>query len=154
MHQIKIYRFILAVWVGLLAGSSVVSALEIEPGVGAGLLYTDNAALASDNEEDDLILVGYAGVDVNEDGGRFRVSATADVIHLKYTENSFSDQTYPSLRANAGWEQITDRLDWQVENFLTQQSVDSVGGRTPDLSLIHISEPTRLRRKSRMPSSA
>jgi len=132
MHQIKTCQWRLVVLGSMLAGHSVVSALEIEPGVGAGLLYTDNATLAPDNEEDDLILVGYAGVNVNEDSGPFRVSASADVTHLKYTENSFGDKTYPGLRAIAGWEQITDHLDWKVQNFFTQQRLDSVDGVTPD----------------------
>ena len=46
----------LIVLAGLLVGSPVVTALEIIPGVGAGLLYTDNARLSADDEEDDLIL--------------------------------------------------------------------------------------------------
>ena len=39
---------------------------------------------------------------------------------------------YPSLRASAGWEQIRGHLDWNVQNFFTQQSVNSVDGVTPD----------------------
>ena len=35
-----------------------------------------------------------------------------------------------------------------------QSLLDAVSRNLNDLSLIHISEPTRLRRKSRMPSSA
>jgi predicted porin len=115
----------------LLTGHSLVSALEIEPGVGAGLLYTDNAALAPDNEEDDLVVVGYAGVNINEDGGPLRMNAAAEVIHLNYTNNTFGNKTYPSLRATAGWEQIRGRLDWKVQNYFTQRRTDAVSGVTP-----------------------
>ena len=132
MHQIKTCRLRLAVLVSLLAGHSLVSALEVEPGVGAGLLYTDNARLAPDNEEDDLVVVGYVGANITEEGGPLRINASAEVIHLNYTDNTFSDKTYPSLRATAGWEQIKGHLDWNVQNFFTQQTVDSVDGVTPD----------------------
>lgn len=46
----------------LLAGtiicSSAVFALDIEPGVGVGLQYTDNAALTADDEDSDWIAIG------------------------------------------------------------------------------------------------
>jgi len=116
---------------GLLGGGSVVSALEIEPSVGAGMLYTNNAALASSNEEDDLIMVGYAGVSVTEDEGSLSMDVLADVNYLTYTDNTFGDQTYPSLRATAGWEQIRGRLDWRVQNYFTQRRTNADGGVTP-----------------------
>jgi len=132
MHQIEKTGWLrLAVMASLLTGHSVVSALEIEPGVGAGLLYTDNAALAPDNEKDDLIVVGYAGVNITEDDGPLSINASADVIHLNYTDNTFGDKTYPSLRASAVWEQIRDRLDWTVQNYFTQRRTNAVAGVTP-----------------------
>jgi hypothetical protein len=117
---------------GLLVGSPALTALEIEPGVGVGLLYTDNARLSADDEEDDLIVVGYAGARIDENSGPFRVNAEAELIHLHYTRNSFSNQNYPGLRLTAGWEQIRDRLDWQVQNYFTQRRGDSLAGTTPD----------------------
>ena len=117
---------------GLLLGSSQLSALEIEPGVGAGLLYTDNAKLTADNEDDDLVVVGYAGVRIDKNNGPFRLNAEAELIHLNYTSGSFGNQTYPGLRTTAGWEQIQGRLDWRASNFFTQREADSLEGRTPD----------------------
>jgi len=115
----------------LFTGHSTVSALEIEPGVGAGLLYTDNAALVPNNKDDDLVMVGYAGINITEDGGPLSIDASADVIYLNYTNNTFGDQTYPSLRAIAVWEQIRDRLDWKMQNYFTQRRTNAVAGVTP-----------------------
>ena len=56
MQQQRISQSGLIVLAGLLTGSPVVAALEIEPGAGVGLLYTDNARLTADDEEDDLAL--------------------------------------------------------------------------------------------------
>ena len=116
----------------LLVGSPVVIALEIEPGVGAGLLYTDNARLTADDEEDDLIVVGYIGARINENSGPLRLDAEADLIHLHYTRDTFSNQNYPGLRLTGGYEQIRDRLDWQVQNFFSQRLNDTDVGTTPD----------------------
>lgn len=124
----------LLTWVllpGLIAGTSIVSALEIEPGIGGGLLYTDNARLAGDNEVDDTIVVGYAGVSIKEDRGAFSADVIADALHLNYIDDTFSDQTYPQLQARANWDQVRDRLGWSVQNYLTQTRIDSLDGVTP-----------------------
>ena len=123
---------VLIIWSGLLVGSPMVMALEIEPGVGVGLLYTDNARLSADDEEDDLIVVGYVGAKIDENTGPYRLNAEAELIHLNYTSNTFSNKTYPSLRLTGGWEQIRDRLDWQVQNYFTQRLNRSTEGTTPD----------------------
>ena len=116
----------------LLVGSPLVTALEIVPGVGTGLLYTDNARLSADNEEDDLIVVGYVGAKTDENSGAFRLNAEADLIHLHYTKDTFSDEDYPGLRLTGGYEQIRDRLDWKVRDYFTQTLVDSDDGAAPD----------------------
>ena len=115
-----------------LVSSPVVIALEIVPGVGTGLLYTDNARLSANDEENDLIVVGYVGAKINENSGAFRLNAEAELIHLHYTKGTFSNQDYPGLSLTGGYEQIRDRLDWQVQNFFTQTLVDSDDGVTPD----------------------
>ena len=116
----------------LLAGSPVVIALEIVPSVGTGLLYTDNARLSANDEEKDLIVVGYVGAKIDENSGAFRLNAEADLIHLHYTRDTFGDQDYPGLRLTGGYEQVRDRLEWQVQNFFSQQLNDTDEGKTPD----------------------
>ena len=51
---------------------------------------------------------------------------------------------------------VTEPGEWRVLQMLEswQDNLDATIEIRQDLSLIHISEPTRLRRKSRMPSSA
>ena len=122
----------LIVLAGLLVGSPVVIALEIEPGVGVGLLHTDNARLTADDEEDDLIVVGYVGAKIDENSGPLRLNAEAELIYLDYTKGTYNDQNFPGLRLTGGYEQIRDRLDWQVQDYFTQTLVDSDDGANPD----------------------
>jgi hypothetical protein len=121
----------LALFAGLLAGNPVVFALEIEPGIGAGLLYTDNAKLEAKNEDDDLVVVGYLGAKISEGEGPFLFNASTSLIYTNYTENTFSDQYYVNLAALAEWGMIRDRLDWRAEDFYTQQRVNSLDADTP-----------------------
>ena len=120
----------------LLAGtiicSSAVFALDIEPGVGVGMEYTDNAALTPANEQSDLIAIGYVGARIEESSGPLQADVTTSLNHHHYTQNTFSNQNYFNLGATAGWEMVRDRLDWQLQNFFTQRSVNSVGSDTPD----------------------
>ena len=128
----KISQIRLALLTSLLVGSSSVSALEIEPGIGAGLLYTDNAALTADNEDDDLVVVGYLGLEINESNGPFRANVSTSMIYENYTSNTFSDQYNGNLAATAGWEMIRDRLDWNLRNHYSQQQRNSLDADTPD----------------------
>lgn len=131
MHQVKTSLSKLALLTGLLAGSSVISALEIKPGVGVGLAYTNNAKLEADNEDDDLIVSGYVGAMLKERTAAFHADATASLIYKKYTSNSFGEQYYPRLEATAGWEMIRHRIDWQAADFFSQQKEESLDAETP-----------------------
>ncbi len=111
---------------------SPVFALDIEPGVGVGLEYTDNAALTADDEDSDWIEVGYVGVKIEESSGPLQARATASLNYQNYTQNTFSDKYYFNLRAIAGWDMIKDRVDWQLQNYFTQRPVDSTEPDTPD----------------------
>ena len=96
------------------------------------MLYTDNARLTAVDEEDDLLVVGYVGAKIDEHSGPLRLNAETELIHLNYTRNTYSDQNYPGLRLTGGYEQIRDRLDWQVQDYFTQTLEDSDDGATPD----------------------
>jgi hypothetical protein len=132
MHQVKISLSKLAFLTGLLAGSPVVSALEIEPGIGAGMAYTDNAKLTADNEDNDVIAAGYVGATIKERSAFFHADVAASLAYRNYTSNSFGEQYYPRLEATAGWEMIKHRIDWQAQNFLSQQKDRSLDAETPD----------------------
>ncbi len=85
-------------------------ALEFEPGIGGGLGYTDNIRLTSDNQEDELIAVGYVGARLEHDSGPIQADALASLNHVRYTKDTFPDQRYFNLRATADWEMVENRI--------------------------------------------
>ncbi len=121
-----------ALLTGVIFCSFTAFALDLEPGVGAGLEYSDNAALSSDDEQSDWIAVGYVGASIEADSGPLQVRATTALNYQNYTGNTFSDKYYFNLGATAGWDMIKDRVDWQLQNYFTQRLVNSVDPDTPD----------------------
>lgn len=117
---------------GVSIGTSCVWALNFEPGVGAGLQFTDNAALTADAEDSDWIAIGYVGARIEQNSGPLRANATTSINHQHYTQNTFSDKTYFNLGATADWAMVKNRLNWQLQNFFTQRPVDSTDPDTPD----------------------
>jgi hypothetical protein len=112
--------------------SPVASALNLETGAGFGMGYTDNAALTSTDEEDDWIAEAAVGAAIIQESGALTARADASFSHQKYLNDTYGDQDYLNLSAVAGWEQIRDRLTWNVRNYFTQTPIDSLNPDTPD----------------------
>ena len=83
-----------------------VNALEFEPGVGLGVEYTDNVRLTPDEIEpiDEVITVGYVGVGFAENEGPLQYSASTSLNKQRYAQDTFADQQYFNLSANANWQ--------------------------------------------------
>ncbi len=116
----------------LLFSYSTASALQVNGVVGADLTYTDNAALVSSNENDDLITTVRIGGTVSENSGPLTGSASASLSRLNYLDNTFDNQTYPNLNANADWVQVENFLKWSVRDYYSQASIDTLVSNTPD----------------------
>lgn len=101
------------------------------PAVGGGMQYTDNARLTPTMEVDDWIATGYLTAGLARDEGALQANASATIFSEKYLNDSYGDQDDLNINAVATWEQIPGRLVWQVDDYFTQTSVDSLGERTP-----------------------
>jgi len=112
--------------VGISSLCPVAHALEFEPSVGAGFAYTDNADLVHENEEDDIVGIGYLGATLSEDSGPLRFDVNSAVTYQKYLDDTVGDQTYFNLDSSAEWEQVRGRLYWDASNFFTQRKIDSL----------------------------
>ncbi len=115
---------------GLYSGTTC--ALIIEPGVGVGVEYTDNATLVSVDEQEDTIVTTYVGANVSHDAGTVKSDLSATFNKHNYLQDSFDDQRYLKLIATADWEMIQDRLFWNVRDQFYQRPVIATGSITPD----------------------
>jgi hypothetical protein len=118
----------------MLAGLALylpVALAVFEPGIGIGMEYTDNVRLTPNNEDDELIVLGYAGASLDEQSGPWRANGAASFTYENYTDNTFSDQHYFDLNATAGWEAVPDRVDVIVRDFFTQRLKNSLDRSTP-----------------------
>ena len=115
----------------LLSLSPVASALEIEPFVGAGVRFTDNAKLTEKNEDSDQILNGLVGAKITENDGPVRANANTSLSYENYLDNTYGDKYWFNLSATAGWEMIRDRVDWGVRDYFTQSQINNLDSDTP-----------------------
>jgi hypothetical protein len=121
-----------AVFAGLFFFSSIATAADVETGVGLGMEYSDNAALAADNEVQDLIVIAGVGAKIDAGSGPFRLNANTTLRYQHYTQDTFRDQQYFNLGATVGWEMLKGRVDWEAQDFFSQRSINAVNADTPD----------------------
>lgn len=112
--------------------SKVFAAVEFEPGVGAGVEYTNNATLVPDNEVDDLIALTYVGAIISESEGTLKYDASTSFNKNNYTQGTYEDQRYFNLGATADWEMIKNRFNWTLTEKYSQIPVLSLNSNTPN----------------------
>lgn len=115
----------------LLAASSTAFALQADGDVGIDSRYSDNAVFTPSNTKDDLITTASIGGSVSEDQGSLTGRASASLRNLYYLDNTFDDQTYLDINANADWEQVSNVLRWSVSDYYNQYSIDNLAADTP-----------------------
>ncbi|MBK8163205.1 MAG: hypothetical protein IPK65_08680 [Gammaproteobacteria bacterium] len=116
---------------GMYCYAPISYALVVEPGFGAGMEYTDNAALTPDDEHQDLIGIGYISAKVQETTGSVIGTASTALTYNHYTQNTFDDEYNFDLSASGTWEMLRDRFIWQLQDYFTQRPINSLGPNTP-----------------------
>lgn len=119
-------------FVATLLCSFTASATDISTNASVGLRYTDNAGLTSDNEINETIVTTSVGAAINTGGGPFKFNAKASALYEHYSKDTFADQQVYTLGMTAGWVTFKNRLDWTLEDYFTQQSIDSLSPDVPD----------------------
>ena len=128
--QQMVYRTI--VFTGLLFSPVAGLTLEFQPGVGAGLEYTDNARLSPDETVDDLVAASYVGARIFESDGSLKYDANAGLNKNNYTKGTFENQRYFNLAARADWEMIKDSFNWFLSDNYSQLPIRSINANNPD----------------------
>ncbi len=130
-HERRRY-YLCLVFAGLYLSCKMVVALEFQPGIGAGVEYTDNAELAPDNQVYDLITIGYVGARISENEGPLTYSALTSFNNQSYTQDTYPDQHYFNLAGRADWVMIKDRFNWFLSNRFSQRTFNTFAANTPD----------------------
>ncbi len=128
--------FFRSVLIGLCVVSNLAFAIKIEPGVGVGVEYTDNAKLTADNDSgnrvSDAIAIGYVGLNFVEKEGNIQYDVNAALSKQIYLDDSFADQQYFNLGASANWEVLRNRFNWFVRDRFNQRPIQELTSNTPD----------------------
>ncbi len=107
-------------------------ALKVEPGVGAGVEYTDNVRLTSNNKQSDTIGVAYVGANIEQKSGALRANANTTLNYQHYSQNTFSDQHYFNLNGLMDWEMVKNQFHLLLRDNFSQRTVNSLGTNVPN----------------------
>lgn len=131
MIHVKIKAAVLALPVMMVGVSPSLYALQGGGKVDLGLLYTDNATLASTDEVEDIISRFKVTGVLSETSGPLTGDAKVVVRRLDYLDDSFDSQTYLEIDSGAIWQQIPNRLVWQMNDHYEQALLNNLNGVTP-----------------------
>lgn len=116
---------------GLLLTAAPVFAFQLDYGASLGGRYTDNVGLVDTRERADWILMADVGANLKQKSGKLDTDISTTLSYQDYLRNNFSNQFYFDLGARTSWQVIGRNLVWNIENYFTQQKVDSVDAVTP-----------------------
>lgn len=116
----------------ILICSFTASAAELSTSASIGVRHTDNAALSAADEINESILTSSVGAAIGAGSGPVRVNASTSFTREHYIHETFADQDSFNLSMVAGWEMLRGRVDWKLEDYFTQQSINSLNPDTPD----------------------
>jgi hypothetical protein len=116
---------------GLCLGSQSVMGLEIQPGIGVGATYTDNARLEPEDKVSDTIATTYVGANMKEQDGSLLYDLTASLRKENYLQDTYSDQRYLNLIGKAEWEAMRDRMNVYARDNFFQSPLRSEDADTP-----------------------
>ncbi len=106
-------------------------AMELRANIGLDSEYTTDAALQTLGEQDDIIKTVNLGLGLTQQGRNSALAVNAGLRALHYTRDSFADRQYLNMTANANWETVKNRLDWQLQNRFTQQRINALDPDVP-----------------------
>lgn len=127
-RSLHVFRALAALLLVIPAGASALSGGLTAR---AGALYTDNLALTEDDEIEEWVGIGAAGLWVDHDSPALRAEAVAELEYRDYGDDRFSDETLFSMDAVGEGIIVRERLSWWVEDYFRQAAIDPLAPPTP-----------------------
>lgn len=118
--EIDFCRRYLAPAVALLVVPVSAFAIQGDYTVGIEAEYSDNIGLSETNAESDTALSIFGGFLVEHESANLDADVRSLLEFKNYTNNTFSNETLGSLRANLNWKPYPGRFHWRLEDYFTQ----------------------------------
>jgi hypothetical protein len=127
----------------LLAGFAVQAEWEITPGIGLGVVYSDNVFLDPDDlAREDTVTEVIPGIAISYAGPRVDLNLDYRMLNYFYAEDSDLDNTYHQLDSNATAELVREAVFLDAGAVVRQQIIDPAGpiGGTPAIGSSNITD--------------
>lgn len=132
MFRIRPGHGTLIIFAGIFFTDASARVMDIKSSASLDMQYTDNATKVAANKAGEMILTARAGARIDADTGPFQLDMDTSLQSIDYRNETYDNQQYFNLNATADWTMLKNRLDWKLQDFFTQQSIDSLNPDRPD----------------------
>lgn len=116
--------------IALLAPSTA-QAVRIDYELGLSALHSDNIGLSESNRVSDTVLSPQLRFAAEQNGSTLQLSLDGDLQYPIYLDNTFSSELQGELAGRGNWTLLPERIDFEVTNSLSRQSVNALENYTP-----------------------
>lgn len=107
------------------------NAFDVDYEVGVAAQRSDNIALRDRDEVGDTVVSPRLWFTAEQAGSRVQVSAQGNVGYNHYVNGTFDDQVRGNFTGRLNWSVIPQRLDFLVQDYLSQQPISQFAAFTP-----------------------
>ena len=112
--------------------SNTCDATEFDYSYGAKVEYSDNVALTTTDKQADTIASALAGMSLAEETSTIDADIRVMFKHDTYLNDTYTDQNWGYLSGDLIWTIRPRTFFWTIEEYFSQQEIDSLEPDTPD----------------------
>lgn len=107
-------------------------AAELDYRLDFAVSHNSNITLSEDDPVSETTLSPGVSFELTQSGTSVEMIARGDFRYLSYTGDTFDDEVRGRFSGHLNWEAIPERLDFVVEDYLSDQPVDILSPFTPN----------------------
>ncbi|MEL1264004.1 outer membrane beta-barrel protein [Pseudoxanthomonas putridarboris] len=106
-------------------------AVRINYEIGASVLHSDNIGLSEFDEVSDTVLSPELRFNIEQMGSALQLSMEGELQYPYYLDDTFESQLQGRLAGRANWTLLPERIDFEVTDTLTRQTVNVLESFVP-----------------------
>lgn len=106
-------------------------AVDVDYQVGVSYLHSDNISLNEADPISENLLMPQVHFTAREDSSVLQMRMDGSLQYLMYRNDLFDDEFRGNLNAQLDWTLLPERLHWVVEDYLSQQPINTLSGFSP-----------------------
>jgi hypothetical protein len=107
-------------------------AFELDYRIGASVVHSDNINLSESAPDSETVISPEFEFTAEQIGSAIELNARGALQYLDYQSGEYQSEFRGEFAGQLHWKMIPQRLDFVVEDYLSQQPIDITSGATPN----------------------